>query len=41
MKLDKKVREGEIRFVLAERIGKVRWNVRVPPPMIHEVLDMK
>ncbi|HUR47185.1 MAG TPA: 3-dehydroquinate synthase, partial [Candidatus Saccharimonadales bacterium] len=30
MKLDKKVSRGEIKFVLAERIGKVRWGEAVP-----------
>lgn len=39
MKLDKKVRDGQIKFVLAERIGKVRWGVNVPHKLIHEVLD--
>ena len=28
MKLDKKVSGGEIKFVLAERIGKVVWGKR-------------
>ncbi len=41
MKLDKKVRDGQIKFVLAERIGKVRWGVNVPHKLIHEVLDAK
>jgi 3-dehydroquinate synthase len=39
MKLDKKVRDGQIQFVLAEKIGKVRWGVNVPHKLIHEVLD--
>lgn len=39
MKLDKKVRDGQIKFVLAERIGKARWGVNVPHKLIHEILD--
>lgn len=38
MKLDKKVSGGEIKFVLAERIGKVAWGQKVPAPLIEEVL---
>ena len=39
MKLDKKVSGGEIKFVLAEKIGKVIWNQRVPEHLIQSVLD--
>jgi len=39
MRLDKKVSDGEIKFVLAERIGKVAWNQRVPATVIHGALD--
>lgn len=39
MKLDKKVSSGEIKFVLADRIGKVRWGQRVPESLIAEALD--
>jgi 3-dehydroquinate synthase len=39
MRLDKKVSGGEIKFVLAEKIGKVVWNQRVPENMIHDALD--
>ena len=39
MKLDKKVSGGEIKFVLAERIGKVRWGEVVPAELIQEVLQ--
>ncbi len=39
MKLDKKVRDGQIQFVLAEKISRVRWGVKVPHKLIHEVLD--
>jgi 3-dehydroquinate synthase len=39
MKLDKKVSGGEIRFVLAEKIGKVIWSQRVPERLISLALD--
>jgi 3-dehydroquinate synthase len=39
MKLDKKVQGGEIRFVLAEQIGRVRFGQRVPAAQIDEALD--
>jgi 3-dehydroquinate synthase len=38
MRLDKKVRGGEVQFVLASRVGKVRWGERVPEAMIRQVL---
>jgi 3-dehydroquinate synthase len=38
MKLDKKVSAGEIKFVLAQKIGKVVWGQKVPPALIEEVL---
>jgi len=38
MKLDKKVSDGEIKFVLAKRIGKVIWGQRVPPEVVARVL---
>jgi 3-dehydroquinate synthase len=38
MKLDKKVSSGEIKFVLAERIGKVIWAQTVSPDLIENVL---
>ena len=38
MKLDKKVSAGEIKFVLAEKIGKVAWGLKVSPALIDEVL---
>ncbi|HXJ59465.1 MAG TPA: 3-dehydroquinate synthase [Verrucomicrobiae bacterium] len=41
MKLDKKVSRGEVRFVLADRIGQVRWGQRVPDELIDEVLSLK
>ncbi|HTV61143.1 MAG TPA: 3-dehydroquinate synthase [Verrucomicrobiae bacterium] len=39
MRLDKKVSGGEIKFVLARRIGKVVWNQRVPEPVIAQALE--
>jgi 3-dehydroquinate synthase len=41
LKLDKKVRDGRIQFVLAEQIGRVRRGVNVPHKAIHEVLDRR
>lgn len=38
MKLDKKVSDGEIKFVLAKRIGEVAWGQRVPAMEIEKVL---
>ena len=38
MQLDKKVTAGEVRFVLMESIGKVRWGQKVPPELIAHVL---
>ena len=39
MRLDKKVSGGEIKFVLAKKIGKVVWNQRVSENVIHDALD--
>lgn len=39
MTLDKKVSAGEIKFVLAERIGKVVWGRRVPAAAVRRALD--
>ncbi len=39
MRLDKKVSGGEIKFVLAERIGKVVWGENVPPDLIEQTLN--
>jgi 3-dehydroquinate synthase len=39
MRLDKKVSGGEIKFVLAKRIGKVLWGQRVPEVFVREALD--
>jgi 3-dehydroquinate synthase len=38
MRLDKKVSDGEVKFVLAKRIGKVVWGQRVPERSIQRVL---
>jgi 3-dehydroquinate synthetase len=38
MKLDKKVSDGQIRFVLADAIGRVRFGVPVPPSEVESVL---
>jgi 3-dehydroquinate synthase len=38
MRLDKKVRNGEIKFVLASRIGEVEFGKRVPQKAIEEAL---
>jgi 3-dehydroquinate synthase len=39
MRLDKKARDGEIRFVLARRIGKVEFGQKVPSGVIEPALD--
>jgi 3-dehydroquinate synthase len=39
MQLDKKVSAGEVRFVLAESIGKVRWGQQVPVELIDHCLN--
>jgi len=38
MRLDKKVSGGEIKFVLAKRIGEVAWGQRVPEDLIREAV---
>jgi 3-dehydroquinate synthase len=40
MKLDKKVSAGEIKFVLARKIGKVEFGQKVGPDAINRSLDM-
>ncbi len=39
MQLDKKVSNGELRFVLAEKIGKVVWGQRVSTGLIEQALN--
>ncbi len=39
MRLDKKVSGGEIKFVLARRIGRVEFGCQVPDKLIHTALD--
>jgi 3-dehydroquinate synthase len=38
MMLDKKASRGEIKFVLAEKIGRVVWGQKISPALIEEVL---
>jgi 3-dehydroquinate synthase len=38
MKLDKKVSDGEMKFVLARKIGTVEFGKKVPPAFIEEAL---
>ncbi len=38
MQLDKKVSGGEVKFVLAERLGRVKFGCQVPAEMIERVL---
>lgn len=40
MRLDKKVSAGEVKFVLAEQIGKVNWGQAVTRERIDAALDM-
>jgi 3-dehydroquinate synthase len=39
MRLDKKVKDGEVKFVLARKIGEVAWGEAVKPTEIDAVLD--
>jgi 3-dehydroquinate synthase len=39
MSLDKKVCGGEVRFVLAERLGRVKWGQSVPGQWVEGVLN--
>jgi 3-dehydroquinate synthase len=39
MRLDKKVSSGEITFVLAEKLGRVKFGCKVPAELIAQVLD--
>jgi 3-dehydroquinate synthase len=39
MQLDKKVSGGQIRFVLAERIGQVHWGRNVPQAVLEKALN--
>ncbi len=40
MRLDKKVSDGQIRFVMARKIGKVESGHKIPPEWIREVLSV-
>jgi len=39
MKLDKKVSSGELKFVLARRIGQVEYGQQVPARMLAEIIN--
>ena len=39
MRLDKKVSGGEVKFVLAEKLGRVKFGCNVPMDMIEQVLE--
>jgi len=39
MCLDKKVSGGEVKFVLAKKIGETVWGRKVPGPLIEQALD--
>jgi 3-dehydroquinate synthase len=41
MKLDKKVSAGEIKFVLATKIGKVEFGQKVPLDLVRQTLNFK
>lgn len=41
MRLDKKVSGGEIKFVLAKRLGEVVWGQQVPEALILQTLSLK
>jgi len=39
MKLDKKVSGGEVKFVLAKKIGRVNFGCQVPLETIREIIE--
>ena len=39
MKLDKKVSGGEVKFVLAQKFGRVVWAQRVSEHLVHQALE--
>lgn len=39
MRLDKKVSGGEVKFVLANKIGRVKFGCKVPTALIGQILD--
>jgi len=41
MRLDKKVSAGDIKFVLAQRIGKVVWGQSVPPELVAKTINSR
>jgi 3-dehydroquinate synthase len=36
---DKKSRAGEVRWVLADRVGRAKWDVRIPDERVRETVD--
>ena len=38
MELDKKVSGGEVKFVLAQKIGKVQFGINVPKTIINAAI---
>jgi len=40
MRLDKKVSGGEIKFVLAKKIGRVEFGHKVPAALIEQTLNL-
>jgi 3-dehydroquinate synthetase len=41
MRLDKKVSDGEVKFVLARRIGAVQFGHDVPTALIEQTLNLR
>jgi 3-dehydroquinate synthetase len=41
MRLDKKVSGGEIKFVLAKKIGRVGFGYKVPAALIEHTLNIQ
>jgi 3-dehydroquinate synthetase len=39
MQLDKKVSGGEVKFVLATKIGRVKYGCKVPTGLIEQILE--
>jgi 3-dehydroquinate synthetase len=39
MKIDKKARDGSLRFVLPRSIGDVEFGVKAPPRLVRAVVD--
>jgi len=41
MRLDKKVSGGEIKFVLAKRIGQVEFGCQIPAALVEQALNLQ